>query len=1027
MTRLHSPGSLLVIFCLFAASYGDGPAFKPPPIQAPPGFVVELVAAAPLVKYPMLAAFDERGRLFVGESAGFNLDAAALLEKRPNFIRRLEDTQGTGRFDKSTVFADGMTFPSGLLWHAGALYTASPPYLWRLEDTKGTGRADRRDALVGKFHFRGHAGDVHGPVQGPDGRLYLTDGTMGHEIRDTDGQLLSKGSMARIFAVQPDGRDLEVFCGGGMSNPVAITFTDDGEMLGVMTFYNPGRVRHDALVHYVYGGVYPKRHEALAREFKHTGPLMPALLRHGIVAPADVMQYRGGQFGPDYVGNLFISYFNTHSVSRVRLRRDGSTFRAEEEPFLVSTSPDFHPCQILEDADGSLLVIDTGGWFKIGCATTQLALPQIHGAIYRVRRTGGQAPADLRGLRIAWDTMAPPALARLLEDDRFAVRDRAVATLAQRGESAIASLKEILANGSTRARRHAVWVLTRIGSDGARVAIRAALNDADESVRLSAANSLASTRDAAALSRLAEMIGADVPVVKRAAAAALGRIGKREAVPALLSALGHAGDRMLEHALVFALIEIHDRDATLPGLRSASPLVQRRTLIALDQMDGGKLTRELVMSLARTSDKDLQGTVLQVAGRRPGWGDIAASPLKQWLGETALTDERQELLVATLTALDREPPVQDLIGDMLSDSRTPLANRLLLLDGIARGGKRPLPPNWGEALKRSLQSSEPHEAERAIAAMAALQAEAFEAALLKLARDEQRPGGQRVAAIGALGGQARPLADDLFRLLVRHCGPETAFDVRQEAARTLGLANLSAGQLADLLPLVTPAGALELPLLLAAFERSIQPELGPRLVAALAKAPGLANLTAAKLTSLLEKYPQTVKASAVPLIKRLTDDDDIQARRFVNLNVYASGGDPAHGKQVFFGKTALCSACHKVAGQGVEIGPDLSRIGQVRTRRDLLESILFPSASFARGFEPVVVTTRSGKVLDGIIGRETPDAVFLRTAQREEIRVPRAEIDAITPGSVSVMPAGVGRILTPDELRDLLAYLSSLK
>src|SRR5688572_11612578 len=132
-------------------------------LRVPDGFLVERVAAWPLVEHPMMAGFDERGRLFIAESAGFNLKADQLLKDLPNRVRLLEDTDGDGRFDKSTIFADRMTMPQGALWHRGALYTGSPPSLWRLEDTDGDGVADRRQELATGFQFTGNAADIHGP------------------------------------------------------------------------------------------------------------------------------------------------------------------------------------------------------------------------------------------------------------------------------------------------------------------------------------------------------------------------------------------------------------------------------------------------------------------------------------------------------------------------------------------------------------------------------------------------------------------------------------------------------------------------------------------------------------------------------------------------------------------------------------------------------------------------------------------------------------------------------------------------
>src|SRR2546423_3529091 len=196
-------------------------------VRVPQGFVVEQVAAPPLVEHPMMACFDDRGRLFVAEAAGLNLRAEELLKEPPNRIRLLEDTDGDGRFDKSTVFADRMTMPMGVLWYRGALYTASPPSLWRLEDRDGDGRADERRELVSRFGFTGNAADIHGPFLGPDGRLYWTDGRHGHEIQRPDGSLM-KGTAARIFRSKLDGSEVEVVCGGGLDIPVEVAFTAEG-------------------------------------------------------------------------------------------------------------------------------------------------------------------------------------------------------------------------------------------------------------------------------------------------------------------------------------------------------------------------------------------------------------------------------------------------------------------------------------------------------------------------------------------------------------------------------------------------------------------------------------------------------------------------------------------------------------------------------------------------------------------------------------------------------------------------------
>ena len=115
----------------------------------------------------------------------------------PDVIRCLEDTDGDGRFDRSTVFADRLTYPQGVLWHDGAVYTASPPSLWRLEDTDGDGVADRRTELVTGFPFTGIADDLHGPCLGPDGRLYWGVGRFDYAIRKPGGPVDPHGARPR--------------------------------------------------------------------------------------------------------------------------------------------------------------------------------------------------------------------------------------------------------------------------------------------------------------------------------------------------------------------------------------------------------------------------------------------------------------------------------------------------------------------------------------------------------------------------------------------------------------------------------------------------------------------------------------------------------------------------------------------------------------------------------------------------------------------------------------------------------------
>src|SRR5262249_11334899 len=190
--------------------------------------------------------------------------------------------------------------------------------------------------------------------------------------------------------------------------------------------------------------------------------------------------------GREYKNNLSPALSNMRKVPRHVLVPDGATFTTKDEDFLVSDNRDFHPTDVIEDADGSLLVIDTGGWYKLCCPTSQLHKPDVLGAIYRVRRQGAPRLNDPRGRQLAWSKMPATELARLLDDPRPAVRQRAVQVLADR-DAAVDALRFLQSvPSSAEARRNVVWAVTRVEHETARAAARMMLNDEDETVRQAA-------------------------------------------------------------------------------------------------------------------------------------------------------------------------------------------------------------------------------------------------------------------------------------------------------------------------------------------------------------------------------------------------------------------------------------------------------------------------------------------------------------------------------------------------------------
>src|SRR5262249_40343649 len=552
----------------------------------------------------------------------------------------------------------------------------------------------------------GCANALHGTYAGPDGWIYWCKGAFAQQTYERPGKPPFKTRASHVFRCRPDGTGLEHVMTGGMDNPVDVVFTPGGERIFTTTFFQfPAGGKRDGLVHAVYGGVYGKDYHVVY-DHPWTGPsLMPVLTHLGPAAPAGLTRYESDPFGPGYRDNLFAALFNLQKVTRHVLEPDGATFKTRDEDFVVSDSKDFHPTDVIEDADGSLLVVDTGGWYKLCCPTSQLVKPDVLGAIYRVRRKGAPRVTDPRGLKLAWTRMTAQELTRLLDDARPAVQRRAIAVLGSKGADAVPALLSVIRTGrSAEARRNAVWAATRIDARDARAAVRRALDDTDETVRQAAAHSVSLWRDREAVPQLLALLKNHSPHNARVAAEALGRIGDRATVPALLDAAGKPADRALEHSLTYALIEIADPKGTARGLDSKNVLTRRAALVALDQMDGGGLdARALARELA-AAQPALKETAAWIVGRHPEWGGTLAGFLPDRLKVTDLPAAERAERVEQLARFARAKPVQELLDERLRDTSAPRGMRRIVLKAMARSGVKEVPAGWISGLTKVLAS-----------------------------------------------------------------------------------------------------------------------------------------------------------------------------------------------------------------------------------------------------------------------------------------------------------------------------------
>ncbi|MEO8351423.1 MAG: HEAT repeat domain-containing protein, partial [Chthoniobacteraceae bacterium] len=698
----------------------------------------------------------------------------------------------------------------------------------------------------------------------------------------------------------------------GFENLVEIVFLPTGEIIGDDNWFQvlSAGVR-DALVHLVEGGKYPRMPDngsALPR----TGGDLPALSKFPAVAFSGLMQYRGVQFPAAMRGSLFAAQFNARRVQRHVLTRVGSSFRSENIDFVTSDDPDFHPSDVLEAEDGSIIIIDTGAWYVQHCPTGRIRDSYAPGGVYRVRYKGATEKADdsVRRLEAQWTESSETLREKLL--------------------------------------------------------------DANADVAALAARILGSRADRASGSQLAALLYLDGAPVRLAAAEALAHCGDAAALPAVWEALPAASDPFLEHALVFAALHLADERALRAALESPHPRVQKAALLLLDQPPHSALDPQTVMARLSTDDAELRGTALVILRDHVDWADQAVDYLRAALNQRTVSEAVWTQLRQLIFAFQAQPSTQVLIADSLTDLSLPAARRAMLVELLAQTELSEIPGPWIKALGQLLASDAPELRSAAVRTSASLQIPELDEHLAAIANDPNAPAALRLDALRGLVARHPEFPAFTLDFLREQLAPSHDAVTRLAVAQVLARATLNEAARGALRGIVG-----EDPL--------VAPLLFP-------------------VTSATNEQQRAQLAKYEPLL---------------------TGGDPARGRDVFASNVG-CIICHRVGQEGGQIGPDLTKIGTVRSRRDLIESIVLPSATFAQGYEPYLVSTNDGLVIGGMVSRQSGETVFLRGPSGAEQRFPRKKIAKIERSNLSIMPPGLDLALSAEEFRDLLAYLESL-
>ena len=960
--------------------------YTAPPMELPEGYVAEVVAAPPLVQHPIMATVDDRGRLFVGDSSGVNLNRAGLEKELPHRVLMLEDTDGDGIYDKQTVFADKLTFPQGCTWlpgdarsgTPGSLYVASPPGIWRLTDTTGSGVADRREMIVSGFDYTGNAADIHGPFVHPNGRLYWCHGRKGHKAAGKDGVVVHEGLASGIWSCQPDGSDVRWHSLGCGDNPVEVDFTPEGEILGVQNIFHTNP-RGDTIVHWLRGGIYPRPDQLKAIEgLPRTLDTMPVVHNYGHVGVSGCTFYRSGALDPEWRGNFFVTHFNTQRLTRMEMTRDGenqngASYKVTEREFLKLRNPDVHLTDVLEDRDGSLLVVDTGGWFRIGCPSSLMAKPDIAGAIYRVRKVS----------------------------------------------TSIKSTKSTAQCEPWGASVAGVWKM-----DAKRLI--AALGSKNVSVAHAAGNALAMKPTPDAMPALGKALQSEDAGVQLAAAHALGALPKLDAktTGVLLWRITGEVDRAVEHQAMFALLTAGDPQTIVAAMGDdAAFALQRRLLTILDQMPDASSSCKRVLALLDASDAALAQKAAEIVAHHEAWTSGAAAHLAGWLAQSSLPQAKLAMLETIVTPRVETPAMEAVVTTLLS--RPDVESRRTswrILASVSKPSVTSAP-----ALRKALASAAPADLPLVLAAAARVSTPELRTAMREFSDDKKQPLSLRLKALAASLDRGKPLPDESFDLLKRALA-DASPSARLEAARTLVTARLAKGQLPALPPLIPALGPLELAEILKGYRAWLKTDAAMLFAHALKDASSLATVQESAIRTVFADTPPPLFAEILPALQALANDDAARRRMLDSLPArIAKEGRAAEGRKLFESGVGACMTCHRVGEVGNLVGPNLSSIGAIRIERDILESILFPSNSLARDYEAYAIDTVVNRTFIGVIRASLPDVLVFADAGAQEHRIPHSQITAKTMLTTSLMPQGLDKALTEQQLMDLVAFLRSRK
>ncbi len=967
------------------------------------GFSLELVAAEPLVADPVDACFDEFGRMYVAEMHGYpfsheptKLNPQGGGKKDAGIIRLLQDTNGDGRMDKSVVFADQISWPTSVCCYNGGVFVLAPQYLYYFKDTDGDNKADVREIVLSGFGRGNVQAVANGLKWGLDNRIYFAGGRNPADLKQRGRPLFSVSG--RDVRLDPKTETFERVTGG---QQFGLSLDDWGNRF---VCSNSNHIQQI---------IFPQKY--LARN--------PYLAVSGLIR----------SIAADGAG---ARVYRTSPPEPWRIMRQ--KWRAEAKGY-----------KLVIGADGSWQFIPLdptkkkGGVpteYPIGYFTSATGVTIYRGSAYPEEFHGNAFIGDVGGNLVHRKVLTPSGVtfsAQRADENTEFIRstdnwfrpvnfvnapDGSLYVLDMYREtiehpySIPEEIKQYLhlQSGSDRGRIYRIVSphMRRIRpprlGDFSNAALVAEL-ESGNSWNRETAQRLLWERDAKEVVPQLESLArkSAKPLARVHALHTLAGLGVL--TPSLLEQAFQDSDaHVREHAvqlsapflkrnakLVGALLVLSDDD---------HDRVRFQLAFALGEADGGRVLAGLTR-LARDprNNGDIRTALLSSVGSR---ADRLAAAL---LGDDAFLRQKHAAAMLSELALiagsnpDPAPSLR-LLSAAIS-TEIPLSVQQVVLASLGEGLQR-----RGASLSTLLQDK---------AASPPLHSRVGQlfARAARLAADEKLPLEQRAAAIGLLAFADFDVAAEH---LPDYLSPQAPMSLQRAAVSALGQQKAPQAGALLLSQWKTYSPQLRRDVSGAMLASVNRTEL--LLAAIKTKAILLSDLEQEKKQRLRDHPNAKIRAAAKKLLGREVNSDRaavVAAFRGV-LELEGQGG---RGLEVFKRK---CAVCHRAGELGHRVAPDFVTV-QNKSTADLLLAILDPNREAQPNFNVYNVITEDGRIQSGIIAAETTNSITLRQPEAKEVVVLRKNIEQLVSSGKSLMPEGLEKELSPQDLADVMVFIKSIK